>query len=211
MAHTIFMRKTTADLILRPRRPSDDAFIYPLSDRIFGAFSRHPTGAMASMLSEGDSMVRVAERVRVVDPGDGRSRWGETPQTPWPGRSRWGETPQTPWPGRSDSRGPTPVGFYVLGLDRLARSFGPWERPAVARLNAIGVQPDLHGRGVGRFLLDDAVALAREEGAVSLTLMTAETNARARRLFVSAGFQRLLVLERAYARGQRGIVMIKAL
>jgi len=167
----MLMRKTTADLILRPRRPSDDAFIYPLSDRIFAAFSRHPTGAMASMLSEGGAIVRVAERVR----------------------------------------GPTPVGFYVLGLDRLARSFGPWERPAVARLNAIGVQPDLHGRGVGRFLLEHAEALARDQGAVSLTLMTADTNTRARRLFVSAGFQRLLVLERAYARGQRGIVMTKAL
>jgi ribosomal protein S18 acetylase RimI-like enzyme len=163
------MRKTTADLILRPRRPSDDAFIYRLSDRIFAAFSIHPTGAMASMLSEDDSLVRVAQR------------------------------------------GPTPVGFFVLGLERLARSFGPWERPAAARLNAIGVQPDLHGRGVGRFLLDHAEALARGEGAVSLTLMTAETNARARRLFASAGFHRLLVLDRAYARGQRGIVMSKAL
>jgi ribosomal protein S18 acetylase RimI-like enzyme len=168
------MRKTTADLILRPRRPSDDAFIYRLSDRIFAAFSIHPTGAMASMLAEvdgerGDSLVRVAQR------------------------------------------GPTPVGFFVLGLERLARSFGPWERPAAARLNAIGVQPDLHGRGVGRFLLDHAEALARGEGAVSLTLMTAETNARARRLFTSAGFHRLLVLDRAYARGQRGIVMSKAL
>jgi ribosomal protein S18 acetylase RimI-like enzyme len=64
---------------------------------------------------------------------------------------------------------------------------------------------------VGRFLLDHAEALARGEGAVSLTLMTAETNARARRLFTSAGFHRLLVLDRAYARGQRGIVMSKAL
>jgi ribosomal protein S18 acetylase RimI-like enzyme len=167
------MRKTTADLILRPRRTSDDAFIYPLSDRIFAAFSTHPTGAMASMLSEGDSLVRIAEH------RDGRAR--------------------------------ALAGFFVLGLDRLERSFGPWEHPAVARLNAIGVPPDLHGRGVGRFLLEHAEALARDEGAVSLTLMTAETNARARRLFVSAGFQRLLVLEHAYARGQRGIVMTKVL
>ena len=103
------------------------------------------------------------------------------------------------------------VGFFVLGFEHLAKSFGPWESPAVARLNAIGVQPDLHGRGVGRFLLERAEAVARDEGAVSLTLMTAETNTRARRLFGAAGFQRLLTLEHAYARGQRGIVMSKPL
>jgi ribosomal protein S18 acetylase RimI-like enzyme len=163
------MRKTTADLILRPRRPSDDTFIYGLSARIFAAYSIHPTGSMASMLGEGGALVMVAERAA------------------------------------------EPVGFFVLAFERLGRSFGPWQRPAVARLNAIGVQPDLHGRGVGRFLLDRAVTLARDQGAVSLTLMTADTNARARRLFVSAGFQRLLVLERAYARGQRGIVMTRPL
>ncbi len=163
------MRKTTADLILRPRRPADDAFIYPLSDRIFAAYSMHPTGSMASMLAERGAVVRVAERPS-----------GQ-------------------------------AGFFVLAFERLARSFGPWADPAAARLNAIGVQPDMQGRGVGRFLLDRAEALARDEGAVSITLMTAETNTRARRLFASGGFQTLMVLEAAYARGQRGIVMTKAL
>jgi ribosomal protein S18 acetylase RimI-like enzyme len=169
------MRKTTADLILRPRRAADDASIYRLGDRVFAPYSIHPRGAMASMLAERGA------RIWVI----GERSTGEPPSTV--------------------------VGFFVLGFERLARSFGPWQRPAVARLNAIGVQPDLHGRGVGRLLVEHAEAVARDEGAVSLTLMTAETNARARRLFVSAGFQRLLTLERAYARGQRGIVMSKPL
>ena len=55
------MRKTTADLILRPRRPADDAFIYRLSDRVFAPYSRHPTGSMASMLSERGAEAFVAE------------------------------------------------------------------------------------------------------------------------------------------------------
>ena len=173
------MRKTTADLSLRPRRASDDGFIYRLSDRIFGAYSQRPTGSMASMLAEGGAMAFVAER-------------GASPLAP-------------------PSRSAEPVGFFVLGFARLPRSFGPWQRPAAARLNAIGVQPDLHGRGVGRFLLERAEAVAREEGAVSLSLMTAETNARARRLFIGGGFQAVLTLERSYARGQRGIVMTKSL
>ena len=163
------MRKTTADLVLRPRRAADDAPIYRLGNRVFAPYSIHPGGAMATMLAERGARSWVAERSSSV------------------------------------------VGFFVLGFEHLARSFGPWQRPAVARLNAIGVQPELHGRGVGRLLLEHAEVVARDEGAVSLTLMTAETNGRARRLFTAAGFQRVLTLEHAYARGQRGLLMSKPL
>ena len=163
------MRKTTIDLSLRPRRPSDDAFIYRLSDRVFSAYSVHPESAMGSMLTEPGARTMIAEHGR------------------------------------------KPVGFFVLGLERLGRPFGPFQHPALARLNAISVQPDLHGRGIGRFLLDHAEETARAEGAVSLTLMTADTNGRAQHLFESAGYQRLFVLQHAYARGQRGIVMTKTL
>jgi ribosomal protein S18 acetylase RimI-like enzyme len=167
------MRKTTADLILRPRRPADDAFIYRLSDRIFAPYSRHPTGSMASMLSERGAEAFVAE------------------------------------PLASPNASPQ-AGFIVLGFERLSQPYGPWPRPTLARLNAIGVQPDLHGRGVGRFLLDRAEAVARDAGAISLTLMTAEPNVRARHLFTAAGFQILFAIDAAYARGQRGLVMTKA-
>jgi len=163
------MRKATTDLFLRAKRPSDEGFIYKLSDRVFAPYSLHPVAAMATMLDEPGSLTMVA------------------------------------------FRGASPAGFFVLGVERLTRSFGPWKRPALARLNAIGVEPDLVGRGIGRFLLDHAEDLARAEGAVSLTLMTAESNARARRLFEQSGLQPLYVIERAYARGQRGIVMTKAL
>jgi hypothetical protein len=77
------------------------------------------------------------------------------------------------------------VGFFVADIERFTRDYGPWKRPALARLNAIAVRPDAQGR--------------------------AEKNLRARRLFTSAGFQRLFVVADAYARGHRGIGMIKAL
>jgi ribosomal protein S18 acetylase RimI-like enzyme len=173
------MRKTTAELVVRPRRPSDDAFIFQLSDRIFAPYSRRPTGSMASMLAERDAVACVAEH-------------GKASQAL-----------------REASL--APVGFFVLGFEHLGKSFGPWSRPAVARLNAIGVEPDLHRRGIGTLLLEYAEAVARQHGAVSLTLMTADTNLRARRLFAGAGFQALFTLEHAYARGQRGVVMTKPL
>ena len=163
------MRKTTIDLSLRPRRPTDDRFIYRLSDEVFSAYSVHPGSAMGSMLGEPGARAMIAEHGRRA------------------------------------------VGFFVIDVEPLGRPFGPWQRPALARLNAISVQPELHGRGVGRFLLDHAEETARAGGAVSMTLMTADTNGRAQHLFESAGYQRLFVLSNAYARGQRGIVMTKAL
>ncbi|APR88020.1 hypothetical protein A7982_13369 [Minicystis rosea] len=164
------MRKATTDVILRPRRASDDDFIYRLSERVFAPYSIHPMGSLASMLGERGARVVIAEQAF------------------------------------------TPVGFYVLGFERRDRPFGPWQRPVLARLNAISVLPGLHGRGIGGLLLHHAESVARdEEGAISMTLMTAETNTRARRLFTSAGYARLFVLEHAYARGQRGIVMTKVL
>lgn len=104
-----------------------------------------------------------------------------------------------------------PVGFYILDVAHHPRPFGPWQNPALARLDAIGVLPKLQGRGVGAQLLTHAEDQAREEDAVSLTLMTADTNTRARRLFAGAGYQVLYALDTAYARGQRGLVMTKAL
>jgi len=103
------------------------------------------------------------------------------------------------------------VGFAVLGIERLSRGFGPWRRPAIARVNAVAVRPELQGHGIGRALLARAEAMARAEDAVTLTLMTAEDNAPARRLFVSAGFLPVLTLDQAYRNQQRGIVMFKPL
>ena len=164
------MQKTMADLVLRPRRPDDDAFIYRLSEVVFAAYSRSPTAALDTMLREPAARVTVAEQAGAA------------------------------------------VGFTVVGIERRDRPFGPWERPALARLNAISVLPGLAGRGLGARLLEHAEIMAEdEEGAVSMTLMTAETNTRARRLFKSAGYSRLFTVEHAYAGGQRGIVMVKAL
>lgn len=103
------------------------------------------------------------------------------------------------------------AGFFVLGIERLGRPYGPLRDPAVSRLNAIAVLPTLHGRGVGRFLLERAEELARAEGAVSMSLMTAETNHPARSLFMSAGFIPLFGLADAYIHRQRATVMTKPL
>jgi len=103
------------------------------------------------------------------------------------------------------------VGFFIVGLDVLPRPFGPWVRPAVARLDAIAVVPGAQSRGIGRALLVRAEKVATDRGAVVMSLMTASTNGKARKLFSRAGFLSLVTLPRSYANGDAAVEMFKAL
>jgi ribosomal protein S18 acetylase RimI-like enzyme len=103
------------------------------------------------------------------------------------------------------------LGFAVVQLRRLARAYGPWERPVVAHLDAIAVSPDFAGRRVGRRLLESAERVAQSHGAVSLSLLTAVDNRPAKRLFDRAGFELVTSIDDAYAGGRRGLAMQKGL
>lgn len=103
------------------------------------------------------------------------------------------------------------VGFAILGVAKVAGAFGPFRDPAVVRLNAIAVRSDSQGKGIGRGLLTWAEERARSLGGVTITLTTAETNLRARRLFELAGFLPVTRLPDTYVGGQTGIAMFKAL
>jgi ribosomal protein S18 acetylase RimI-like enzyme len=60
-------------------------------------------------------------------------------------------------------------------------------------LHDIVVDPKHRGRGVGRMLLDAALAALKERGAPRVVLSTAEGNESAQRLFVRAGFRRTMI------------------
>lgn len=57
----------------------------------------------------------------------------------------------------------------------------------------IFVDPEFRGRGVGRLLLEAALAFLKERGVPRVVLTTAEGNDAARRLFAHAGFRRTMV------------------
>jgi ribosomal protein S18 acetylase RimI-like enzyme len=103
------------------------------------------------------------------------------------------------------------AGFVIVSVLRWPRPFGPLQRPTLAHVDAIAVRPEAQGLGIGRLLLEAAEETARSEDALSLTLLTAETNVRARELFTSAGFQPVVRLPNSYRGGQRGISMMKLL
>lgn len=55
------------------------------------------------------------------------------------------------------------------------------------------VDPESRGRGVGRSLLDAALAFLKARGAPRVVLTTAEGNETAERLFTRAGFRRTMI------------------
>jgi ribosomal protein S18 acetylase RimI-like enzyme len=73
-----------------------------------------------------------------------------------------------------------------LALVRLLLSV--WTGEPEAHLQELYVVPGLRGRGIGRALLEEAMAAARAEGATWIDLGTGETDTAARALYESAGF-----------------------
>jgi ribosomal protein S18 acetylase RimI-like enzyme len=63
-----------------------------------------------------------------------------------------------------------------------------WSEGLDCYLEELYVVPDRRGRGLGRALLEAAIALAREEGAVRMDLGTSEDDVAARALYERLGF-----------------------
>jgi ribosomal protein S18 acetylase RimI-like enzyme len=96
--------------------------------------------------------------------------------------------------------------FMQLRLGLLVREFGLggglWRRAYslmetlaapiskhVSRIEVLAVRSDSRGAGVGRALLEAAVAAADEAGARAITLEVVDTNGRARDLYERVGFE----------------------
>lgn len=178
----------TSVVALEPRKPSDDSFVFQLSERVFAPYSLFPAASMAAMLEEPFAVTMIA-------------------RTTGPLRGREGSTRSS---GVRFSRDEA-VGFFVLGLEPYGRAYGPIASPLLARLNAIAVVPECQGSGIGSFLLDGALRLSRAHAALSISLMTASANRAARRLFDHRGFRALCAVEGAYAKNQRALIMSKVL
>jgi len=76
------------------------------------------------------------------------------------------------------------VGYVLIGT--------PTPLPASARVQMIrglAVDPAHQGQGIGRTLIDAAIAEATARGAVKLSLRVLATNDGARRLYADAGFE----------------------
>jgi GNAT superfamily N-acetyltransferase len=82
------------------------------------------------------------------------------------------------------------VGSATIELDGVIGDDDREATPGVAGLRMVGVDPDLHGRGIGRALIEDVIARCRAAGKQMLILRTTPPMVPAQRLYVSLGFER---------------------
>lgn len=80
-----------------------------------------------------------------------------------------------------------------------------------AQILDIAVAPSFRGRGVGRALLERAIAIAREKGAERLVLEVRESNGAAIRLYERFGFVRYFVRKGYYEGKEDALLMEKEL
>lgn len=82
------------------------------------------------------------------------------------------------------------VGYSYAGLEEI--DYMALRGPAGAIYDLV-VDPRHRGAGIGRMLLDAALAALEARGAPRVVLSTAEANAPAQRLFARAGFRRTMI------------------
>jgi ribosomal protein S18 acetylase RimI-like enzyme len=100
------------------------------------------------------------------------------------------------------NRAPDPTGGRLVGLGYWRRYERPTHRPH-ADVEKVAVAPEAQGRGIGRRLMTELIAAAREAGVEVLTLDLRGDNDRAAALYESLGFQRYGRIERFVAVGNR--------
>lgn len=103
------------------------------------------------------------------------------------------------------------LGFAIITFEALPRSFGPWSHPVIAHLDAIAVKKTARRMGIGQVVLAGAETVAKEIGAVCMTLNTARNNRPALGLFATYGYQPTHEIPEFYRSGQSALAMTKLL
>ncbi|MGO9332980.1 MAG: GNAT family N-acetyltransferase [Acidimicrobiales bacterium] len=97
----------------------------------------------------------------------------------------WAETAEARSTGTDDATFLAEVGPDCVGL---VGAFRPPGRPGVVELVSMWVAPELRRRGIGRLLVEQAVAWARDTGAGAVELWVTQGNDAAIAMYRSSGF-----------------------
>jgi ribosomal-protein-alanine N-acetyltransferase len=117
---------------------------------------------------------------------------------PWTQAGFWSELAGVP-----DTR------YYIVAEDggQLVGYAGLLAVSGAADVQTVAVRADRQGTGLGRQLVDDLLAEARNRGCTQVMLEVREDNAAARRLYATAGFSEVGVRRGYYGPGADAVVM----
>lgn len=108
---------------------------------------------------------------------------------------------------------PEPVDYSSL-----APMFSPLQEledmaPGTWYVNVLATYPEYRGKGIGTELLSIAEAIARDTGKLGLSIIVADTNLAARRLYENAGYREIasrpLIKEQFKHPGEHWVLLVK--
>lgn len=99
--------------------------------------------------------------------------------------------------------------MYVLEENGVILGYaGFWLSYEYATITKVSINPALQNRGLGFYLFNKIIEIAKELGATSFSLEVRESNLIAQKLYKKAGYQAVGMRKGYYSDGENAIVMI---
>ena len=100
--------------------------------------------------------------------------------------------------------------MYVLKENDVVLGYaGFWLSYEYATITKVSINPALQNRGLGFYLFNSVMNIARELGATSFSLEVRVSNIHAQKLYLKSGYKESGIRKGYYSDGENAIVMIK--
>ena len=99
--------------------------------------------------------------------------------------------------------------MYVLEENDVILGYaGFWLSYEYATITKVSINPAIQNKGLGYYLFNQVMEIAKELGATSFSLEVRESNIIAQKLYLKSGYQKVSIRKGYYSDGENAIVMI---
>lgn len=99
--------------------------------------------------------------------------------------------------------------MYVLEENDVILGYaGFWLSYEYATITKVSINPAIQNRGLGYYLFNKMMGIAKDLGATSFSLEVRESNLIAQKLYLKSGYQKVSIRKGYYSDGENAIVMI---
>ena len=99
--------------------------------------------------------------------------------------------------------------FVLEEQEHIIGFYGVWIVSDAATITKVSVHPALQNKGLGFYLFNSVMNIARELGATSFSLEVRVSNIPAQKLYLKSGYKESGIRKGYYSDGENAIVMIK--